>query len=258
MMRRLKDIPAPQAEGNRSPSERISESTEHGSVINPIVEETTASPSSPSTNLVANVVPSKVSGISSMDEGLYMHEVTSRLLKEHIIMLNGEITDKVASNIVSQLLFLEAEDSSREINLYINSPGGSVTSGLAILDTMNHIKPVISTVCIGQACSMASVLLAAGTPGKRIALPNSRVMVHQPLAPQIGGQAADMAIRTNEVLRVRKLLDKIYSDLTGKEIGFIKEKIDRDHYMTPQQALEFGLVDKVVVPRKQRVDDFGI
>lgn len=181
--------------------------------------------------------------------GERVFDIYSRLLKEHIIMLNGPINDSVSSVVVSQLLFLEAEDPSREINIYINSPGGVVTSGMAIFDTMNYVTAPISTVCVGQACSMASLLLAAGTPGMRRALPNSRVMIHQP-SGGASGQATDIAIHAKEILELRARLAGIYSQLTGQEIADIEAKIERDCFMSAGEARNFGLVDEVVEPRK--------
>lgn len=181
--------------------------------------------------------------------GERVFDIYSRLLKEHIIMLNGPINDSVSSVVVAQLLFLEAEDPTREISLYINSPGGVVTSGMAIFDTMNYVAPPISTMCIGQACSMASLLLAAGTPGMRRALPNSRVMIHQP-SGGTSGQASDIAIHAKEILELRSRLAGIYSRVTGQEVDEIESKIERDCFMSAAEAQKFGIVDHVVEPRK--------
>ena len=192
-----------------------------------------------------NLIPMVVEQ-SSRGERAY--DIYSRLLKERIIFLTGQINDNVASLITAQLLFLEAEDPKKEINLYINSPGGLVTSGLGIYDTMQYVKPDISTLCIGQAASMGSFLLAAGTKGKRFSLPNSRIMVHQPSAG-FQGQATDIEIHANEVLSLKKRLNEIYSKHTGKSVDDIKISLERDNFMTPDDAKEFGLIDKVVDKR---------
>ena len=175
-------------------------------------------------------------------------DIYSRLLKERIIFLTGQINDNVASLITAQLLFLEAEDPKKEIYLYINSPGGLVTAGLGIYDTMRYIKPDISTLCIGQAASMGSFLLAAGSKGKRFSLPNSRIMVHQPSAG-FQGQATDIEIHANEVLSLKKRLNEIYSKHTGKSEDEIKIALERDNFMTSENAKEFGLIDQVVEKR---------
>ena len=176
------------------------------------------------------------------------YDIYSRLLKERIIFLTGQINDNVASLVTAQLLFLEAEDPKKEIYLYINSPGGLVTAGLGIYDTMQYIKPDISTLCIGQAASMGSFLLAAGTKGKRFSLPNSRIMVHQPSAG-FQGQATDIEIHANEVLSLKKRLNQIYSKHTGKSEDEIKIALERDNFMTSENAKEFGLIDQVVEKR---------
>ena len=170
------------------------------------------------------------------------------LLKERIIFLTGQINDNVASLVTAQLLFLEAEDPKKEIYLYINSPGGLVTAGLGIYDTMQYVKPDISTLCIGQAASMGSFLLAAGTKGKRFSLPNSRIMVHQPSAG-FQGQATDIEIHANEVLSLKKRLNEIYSKHTGKSVEEIKSALERDNFMTADVAQSFGLIDEVVEKR---------
>lgn len=180
--------------------------------------------------------------------GERVFDIYSRLLKEHIICLNGGITDETASVIVAQLLFLEAENPSRPISLYINSPGGVVTAGLAIYDTMQYIAPDVSTFCIGQACSMASLLLAAGAPGQRRALPNARVMIHQP-SGGAHGQASDIAIHASEILSLRKRLNLLYVQHTARPIADVERRMDRDHFMSAEEAREFGLVDEVVHPR---------
>jgi len=176
------------------------------------------------------------------------YDIFSRLLKERIIFLVGPITDHVASLATAQLLFLESENPKKEIYLYINSPGGLVTAGLGIYDTMQYIKPDVSTLCIGQAASMGSFLLAAGAKGKRFSLPNSRIMVHQPSAG-FQGQATDIEIHANEVLALKKRLNEIYSKHTGKSVDEIKKALERDNFMTPEVAKDFGLVDQVVEKR---------
>ena len=195
---------------------------------------------------MSNLIPMVVEQ-SSRGERAY--DIYSRLLKERIIFLTGQINDNVASLVTAQLLFLEAEDPKKEIFLYINSPGGLVTAGLGIYDTMQYIKPDISTLCIGQAASMGSFLLAAGTKGKRFSLPNSRIMVHQPSAG-FQGQATDIEIHANEVLSLKKRLNEIYAKHTGKSVDEIKQALERDNFMTPENAKAFGLIDKVVEKRE--------
>ena len=192
-----------------------------------------------------NLVPMVV---EQSNKGERAYDIYSRLLKERIIFLVGPINDNVASLVTAQLLFLESEDPKKEINLYINSPGGLVTAGLGIYDTMQYIKPDVSTLCIGQAASMGSFLLAAGKKGKRFSLPNSRIMVHQPSAG-FQGQATDIEIHANEVLALKKRLNEIYSKHTGKPIEDIKKALERDNFMTPEVAKDFGLVDEVVENR---------
>ena len=192
-----------------------------------------------------NLVPMVVEQSS---KGERAYDIYSRLLKERIIFLTGQINDNVASLITAQLLFLEAEDPKKEIYLYINSPGGLVTAGLGIYDTMQYVKPDVSTMCIGQAASMGSFLLAAGTKGKRFSLPNSRIMVHQPSAG-FQGQATDIEIHANEVLSLKKRLNQIYSRHTGKSEDEIKSALERDNFMTSENAKEFGLIDQVVEKR---------
>ena len=176
------------------------------------------------------------------------YDIYSRLLKERIIFLTGNIEDEAASLISAQLLFLESENPNKDISFYINSPGGSVTAGLAIYDTIQYIKPDISTVCVGQAASMGSLLLAAGTIGKRYALPNARIMMHQP-SGGIQGQATDIQIHANEILALRSNINQIYVKHTGQELKKIEEYLDRDNFLGPKQAQEFGLIDKIVVKR---------
>ena len=194
---------------------------------------------------MSNLVPMVV---EQSNKGERAYDIYSRLLKERIIFLTGQINDNVASLVTAQLLFLEAEDPKKEIYLYINSPGGLVTAGLGIYDTMQYIKPDISTLCIGQAASMGSFLLAAGTKGKRFSLPNSRIMVHQPSAG-FQGQATDIEIHANEVLSLKKRLNEIYSKHTGKSVDEIKSALERDNFMTADTAASFGLIDKVVEKR---------
>jgi len=186
--------------------------------------------------------------VEQSNKGERAYDIYSRLLKERIIFLTGQINDNVASLVTAQLLFLEAEDPKKEIYLYINSPGGLVTAGLGIYDTMQYVKPDISTLCIGQAASMGSFLLAAGTKGKRFSLPNSRVMVHQPSAG-FQGQVTDIEIHANEVLSLKKRLNEIYSKHTGKSVDEVKAALERDNFMTANVAKDFGLIDEVVDKR---------
>ena len=194
---------------------------------------------------MSNLVPMVVEQ-SSRGERAY--DIYSRLLKERIIFVVGPITDNVASLITAQLLFLESENPKKDIFMYINSPGGLVTAGLGIYDTMQYVKPEISTLCIGQAASMGSFLLSAGAKNKRFSLPNSRIMVHQPSAG-FQGQATDIEIHANEVLSLKKRLNEIYSKHTGKTVEEIKSALERDNFMTPDNAKSFGLIDKVVEKR---------
>ena len=186
--------------------------------------------------------------VEQSNKGERAYDIYSRLLKERIIFLTGQINDNVSSLITAQLLFLEAEDPKKEIYLYINSPGGLVTAGLGIYDTMQYVKPDISTLCIGQAASMGSFLLAAGTKGKRFSLPNSRIMVHQPSAG-FQGQATDIEIHANEVISLKKRLNEIYSKHTGKTVDEVKTALERDNFMTADVAKSFGLIDEVVEKR---------
>ena len=186
--------------------------------------------------------------VEQSNKGERAYDIYSRLLKERIIFLTGQINDNVASLVTAQLLFLEAEDPKKEIYLYINSPGGLVTAGLGIYDTMQYVKPDISTLCIGQAASMGSFLLAAGTKGKRFSLPNSRVMVHQPSAG-FQGQVTDIEIHANEVSSLKKRLNEIYSKHTGKSVDEVKSALERDNFMTAEVAKDFGLIDEVVEKR---------
>ena len=192
-----------------------------------------------------NLVPMVV---EQSNRGERAYDIYSRLLKERIVFVVGPINDTVASLVTAQLLFLESENPKKDINLYINSPGGLVTAGLGIYDTMQYIKPEVSTLCIGQACSMGSFLLAAGENGKRFSLPNSRIMVHQPSAG-FQGQVTDIEIHANEVLSLKKRLNEIYSKHTGKSVDEIKSALERDNFMTASDAKSFGLIDTVVDKR---------
>ena len=192
-----------------------------------------------------NLVPMVV---EQSNKGERAYDIYSRLLKERIIFLVGPINDNIASLVTAQLLFLESEDPKKEIYLYINSPGGLVTAGLGIYDTMQYIKPDVSTLCIGQAASMGSFLLTAGKKGKRFSLPNSRIMVHQPSAG-FQGQATDIEIHANEVLSLKKRLNEIYSKHTNKSPEDIKKALERDNFMSPEDAKVFGLIDRVVDKR---------
>ena len=176
-------------------------------------------------------------------------DIYSRLLKDRVIFLTGEVEDHMADLIVAQLLFLESEDPDKDIYLYINSPGGVVTAGLAIYDTMQYIKPDVCTLCMGQACSMGSFLLTGGAPGKRFALPNSRIMIHQPLGG-FKGQATDIMIHAQETQRIKQTLNSILAKHTGKSIEDITRDTERDNFMTSQEALEYGLIDKVITHRQ--------
>ncbi len=192
-----------------------------------------------------NLIPMVV---EQSNRGERAYDIYSRLLKERVVFLVGQINDHVASLVTAQLLFLESENPKKEIYLYINSPGGLVTAGMGIYDTMQYVKPAISTLCIGQACSMGSFLLTAGEKGKRFSLPNSRIMVHQPSAG-FQGQATDIEIHANEVLSLKKRLNEIYSKHTGQSVEEIKLALERDNFMSPENAKSFGLIDKVVDKR---------
>ncbi|HEY0907777.1 MAG TPA: ATP-dependent Clp endopeptidase proteolytic subunit ClpP [Candidatus Paceibacterota bacterium] len=180
---------------------------------------------------------------TTMGERAY--DIYSRLLKENIIFLSGPIDDAVANTVIAQLLFLQSEDSKKDISLYVNSPGGSVTAGLAIIDTMNHVKNDVSTVCVGMAASMGAVILSAGEKGKRYVLPNAEVMIHQPLGG-VEGQAADIAITAKHILKTRERLNKILSDNTGKPLAQIEKDVDRDFFLDAEEAKKYGIVDKVL------------
>ena len=176
------------------------------------------------------------------------YDIYSRLLKDRIIMLSGEVNDSVASSIVAQMLFLEAEDPEKDIYFYINSPGGVVTAGMAIFDTMNYIRPDITTICIGQAASMGAFLLSSGEKGKRYALPHARIMIHQPLGGA-QGQATDIAIQAKEILRMKAELNEILAKNTGQSIKKIENDTDRDNFMSAQESLEYGMIDEVLVKK---------
>lgn len=179
------------------------------------------------------------------------YDIYSRLLKDRIIMLSGEVNDAVASSIVAQMLFLEAEDPEKDIYFYINSPGGVVTSGMAMYDTMNYIRPDVATICIGQAASMGSFLLSSGTPGKRFALPHARIMIHQPLGGA-QGQATDIEIQANEILRMKKELNGILAKNTGQNLKKIEKDTDRDFFMSAEEAKAYGMIDEVLVKNDKR------
>jgi ATP-dependent Clp protease protease subunit len=194
--------------------------------------------------LIPMVVEQTAKGERSFD-------IYSRLLKERIIFLSGQVNDQISSLVVAQLLFLESEDPKKDIYLYINSPGGIVTSGLAMYDTMQYIRPDVSTLCIGQAASMGSLLLAAGAKGKRFSLPNSRIMIHQP-SGGYQGQATDIEIHAQETLSLKRRLNEIYSKHTGQKIEVIEKAMERDNFMSPQKAQEFGLIDEVIEKAKSQ------
>lgn len=176
-------------------------------------------------------------------------DIFSRLLKDRIIFLGTQVNDQIANAIIAQLLFLESEDPEKEISLYINSPGGSVTAGLAIFDTMRYIQAPVSTICLGQAASMGALLLAAGDKGRRFSLPNSRILIHQPMMGGLSGQATDIDIQAREILKLRETLNQILSDATGQKMEKIQTDTDRDFFMSAQEARDYGLIDEVVSPR---------
>ncbi|MDA0663489.1 MAG: ATP-dependent Clp protease proteolytic subunit [Proteobacteria bacterium] len=186
--------------------------------------------------------------VEQTNRGERSYDIYSRLLKERIIFLTGPVNDMVASLISAQLLFLESENPTKDISLYINSPGGIVTSGLSIYDTMRYVQPDISTVCLGQAASMGSLLLCAGAAGNRFSLPNSRIMLHQP-SGGFQGQASDIEIHAREILALRVRLNEIYAEHTGKDVAVVEKALDRDNFLTPEQAKEFGIIDLVVDKR---------
>jgi ATP-dependent Clp protease protease subunit len=188
--------------------------------------------------------------IEQTGRGERSYDIYSRLLKERIIFLGYDITDTVADVVMAQLIFLEYEDSDKDITIYINSPGGYVSSGLAIYDTIQFIKPDVSTICIGQASSMAAILLAAGTKGKRFALPHSRIMLHQPLGGA-GGQASDIAIHAREIVKIKETLNNIIAHHTGKSMDIVQKDTDRNFFMSAQEALEYGIIDEILSHREK-------
>ncbi len=202
-------------------------------------------------SVMSNLVPMVV---ETSNRGERAYDIYSRLLKERIIFVTGQVEDHMASLICAQLLFLESENPDKDIAMYINSPGGVVTSGLSIYDTMQYIRPDVSTVCLGQACSMGSLLLTAGAAGKRYALPNSRIMVHQP-SGGAQGQATDIEIQAREILSLKRRLNEIYVHHTGKSLEEIEDALERDRFMQPTEAKEFGLIDEVVASRPKSESD---
>ena len=188
--------------------------------------------------------------VEKTGRGERSYDIYSRLLKDRIIMLSGEVNDQVASTIVAQMLFLEAEDPEKDIYFYINSPGGVVTSGMAMFDTMNYIRPDVATICIGQAASMGSFLLSAGAKGKRFALPHARIMIHQPLGGA-QGQASDIAIQAEEILRMKAELNGILAKNTGQNIKTIETDTDRDNFMSAEEAMKYGLIDEVLTKKEK-------
>lgn len=187
--------------------------------------------------------------VEQTSRGERAYDIYSRLLKENIIFLGTPVDDNIANLIIAQMLFLEAEDPEKDISIYINSPGGSITAGLAILDTMRFVKPDIVTICVGQAASMAAVLLAAGSKGKRFSLPNSRIMIHQPSMHGLAGQATDIDIYAREILRMRETLNQILADSTGQSLERVARDVDRDYIMGPEQAVDYGMIDRVITSR---------
>jgi ATP-dependent Clp protease protease subunit len=187
--------------------------------------------------------------VEQTSRGERAYDIYSRLLKENIIFLGTPIDDNVANLIIAQMLFLAAEDPQRDISLYINSPGGSISSGLAILDTMRFVEPDIVTICVGQAASMGAVLLAAGTKGKRYSLPHSRILIHQPSMSGLAGQATDIDIYAKEILRMREMLNEILSESSGQSMERVERDVDRDYIMDPEQAVQYGLIDRVITSR---------
>ena len=187
--------------------------------------------------------------IEQTGRGERAYDIYSRLLNDRIVMLNDEVNNVTAGLVVAQLLFLEGQDPEKDICLYINSPGGSISDGMAIYDTMNYIKCDVSTICMGMAASMGSFLLAAGAKGKRLALPNSEIMIHQPLGGTGRAQASDIEIHANHIIRIKKKMNTLLSEMTGQPIEVIERDTDRDNFMTAQQALEYGLIDKVIEKR---------
>ncbi|OLE53990.1 MAG: ATP-dependent Clp endopeptidase, proteolytic subunit ClpP [Acidobacteria bacterium 13_1_20CM_3_53_8] len=188
--------------------------------------------------------------VEQTSRGERAFDIYSRLLKDNIIFIGTPIDDQIANLIVAQLLFLEAEDPEKDINLYINSPGGSITAGMAVCDTMQFIRPDVTTICVGQCASMAALLLTAGTKGKRFALPNSRILIHQPSIGGISGQATDIKIHAEEIIRMRELTSQIIARHTGQTYETVERDVERDRIMSPMQAKEYGLIDEVIVHRE--------
>jgi ATP-dependent Clp protease protease subunit len=188
--------------------------------------------------------------VEQTSRGERAYDIYSRLLKENIIFMGTPVDDSIANLIIAQLLFLEAEDPEKDISIYINSPGGSITAGLAILDTMKFVKPDIVTICVGQAASMAAVLLAAGTKGKRFSLPNSRIMIHQPSMQGLAGQATEIDIYAREILRMRETLNRLLAEATSQPIERVARDVDRDYIMGAEQAMEYGMIDRVISSRE--------
>ncbi len=191
--------------------------------------------------------------IEKTGRGERSYDIYSRLLKDRIIMLSGEVNDAVASTVVAQMLFLEAEDPDKDIYLYINSPGGVVTAGMAMYDTMNYIRPDVVTICIGQAASMGAFLLSSGTPGKRYALPHARIMIHQPLGGA-QGQATDIEIQAKEILRMKAELNEILAKQTGQSVKKVEKDTDRDNFMSAQDAKDYGIIDEVLIQSQKKAD----
>ena len=187
--------------------------------------------------------------VDSTDKGERSYDIFSRILEDRIIFLSGEITDEVANLVVAQLIYLESKDPTKDISIYINSPGGSVTAGLAIYDTMNYIRCDVATICVGMAASMGAFLLSSGTKGKRFALPNAEIMIHQVLGGA-RGQATDVAIQTQQLLKTKNKLNRILAENTGKDVAIIEHDTERDNYLTAQEAVEYGLIDQVFIKRK--------
>ncbi|MCJ7595277.1 MAG: ATP-dependent Clp endopeptidase proteolytic subunit ClpP [Desulfobacterales bacterium] len=189
--------------------------------------------------------------IEQSSRGERAYDIYSRLLKERIIFMGEQVIDGMANTVIAQMLFLESEDPDKDINVYINSPGGSVTAGLAIYDTMQYIKPDVATICMGQAASMAALLLAAGKKGKRYALPHARVMIHQPLGG-VQGQATDIDIQAKEIVKIKELIQKILSKHTGQSIDRVRQDTERDFFMDPEEARKYGIIDKIIVEREMQ------
>lgn len=188
--------------------------------------------------------------VEQSNRGERAYDIYSRLLKDNIIFIGTPIDDNVANVVTAQLLFLEAEDPEKDIHIYINSPGGSISAGMAVYDTMQYIRPNVSTICIGQAASMGALLLSAGTQGKRFALPNSRILIHQPSMTGLAGQATDIDIHAKEILRLREAMNKILAKHTGQDLDRIEKDVERDYIMTAQQAREYGIVDEVITRKE--------